>query len=71
MTEAFRKLCTDVYRDTKFLHDLKDCFPHYQRVLDYIIAHPEERDEIAVALSGSFYGKPGQHQRAFICCSFS
>jgi hypothetical protein len=59
MSDTFRKLCVDGYRDTQFLHDLKDCFPHYQRVLDYIITHPEQRDEMAAALSGSFYNKPG------------
>jgi hypothetical protein len=59
MSEAFHLLCAEVARDTKFLHNLKDCFPHYQRVLDYIVAHPEERDEMAAALSGSLYDKPG------------
>jgi hypothetical protein len=59
MSEAFRKLCLDVAHDTKFLHELKDCYHHYQRVLDYIVAHPEERDEMAAGLAGCFYGKPG------------
>ncbi len=59
MSETFHKLCADVARDTKFLHVLEDCFPHYQRVLDFIVTHPEERNEIAAALSGSFYRKPG------------
>ena len=54
MSDAFQTLCAEVARDTKFLHELKDCHPHYQRVLDYIIAHPEERDEMAAALSRSF-----------------
>ena len=59
MSDAFLTLCSEVYRDTKFLHLLKDHFPHYQRVLDYIVAHPEERQEMATALSGSLNGKPG------------
>ena len=59
MPDAFHKLCEEVARDTKFLHMVSDCHPHYQRVLDYIVAHPEERDEMATALSGSFYGRPG------------
>ena len=28
-------------------------------MLDYTIAHPDERDAMAAALSGSFYGRPG------------
>jgi len=54
MSNAFQTLCDEVARDTKFLHELKDCHPHYQRVLDYIVAHPEERDEMAAALSHRF-----------------
>jgi len=52
MSVEFCKLCADVARDTKFLHNLEDCRPHYQKVLDYILAHPEERDELASALCG-------------------
>lgn len=59
MSDAFHKLCAEVASDTKSIHVLESCFPHYRRVLDYIVAHPEERDEMATALSGSFYGKPG------------
>src|SRR5215471_12872116 len=60
MSEAFNELCTEVARDTKFLHLVADCYPHYQRVLDYIVAHPEERDEMATALSRNFYDSPGK-----------
>ncbi|HEY6166418.1 MAG TPA: hypothetical protein VI454_00170 [Verrucomicrobiae bacterium] len=59
MSDAFCDLCAEVERATAFLHELDKCRPHYQRVLDYINAHPEERDEMAAALSGSFYGRPG------------
>jgi hypothetical protein len=59
MSDAFRDLCLEVARDTKFLRELKDCYPHYQRVHDYIATHPRERDEIATGFAGSFYGKPG------------
>ena len=59
MPDAFHELCIEVGRATNFLHSLEECRPHYQRVLDYIVAHPEERDAMAAALSGSFYGRPG------------
>jgi hypothetical protein len=59
MPDAFHILCAEVARDTKFLRELKACYPHYQRVLDYIVAHPEQRDKMAAALSGCFYDRPG------------
>ena len=59
MSDAFRKLCLEVSRDTKFIHELMDCYPHYQRVLDYITTHPEEREEMVSGLVGCFYDKPG------------
>lgn len=58
MPEAFLKLCDEVERDTASARNFVERRPHYQRVLDYIIAHPEERDELATALSRSFY--PGE-----------
>ena len=59
MSDAFHELCTEVYRATKFLRSVEECRPHFQRVLDYIIAHPDERDAMAAALSASFYDRPG------------
>jgi len=59
MSDAFHTLCAEVARGTKFLRELKDCYPHNQRVLDFIVAHPKERDEMAAALSASFYDRPG------------
>jgi hypothetical protein len=51
MTDAFRQLCAEVHSATQTISSLEQCRPHYQRVLDYILTHPEERDEIATALS--------------------
>ena len=59
MSDAFHELCLEVWRVTKYLHRVDECCPHYQRVLDYIVSHPDERDAMAAALSGSFYGRPG------------
>jgi hypothetical protein len=51
MTKAFLEVCADVDRATQTIFHVEDCRPHYQRVLDYIVTHPEERDEIAHILS--------------------
>jgi hypothetical protein len=61
MFQEFKKICLEVDAATKFLHSIEECRPHYQRVLDYIIAHPDERDSFAIALSNasSQTGKPG------------
>ena len=47
MSEAFKQLCAEVFRATQSLTILEQCRPHYQRVLDYILAHPGERKTIA------------------------
>ncbi|HEX3799278.1 MAG TPA: hypothetical protein VH413_11300 [Verrucomicrobiae bacterium] len=54
MFDDFSKLYEEVCAATKCLHDWKACHPHYQRVLDYIHAHPGERSQIAKILSRSF-----------------
>ena len=51
MTGAFHQLCAEVDRAAHTAVSLEPCHPHYQKVLEYILAHPEERDEIATALS--------------------
>jgi hypothetical protein len=51
MSDAFRQLCAEVDRATQTTSSLEQCRPHYQRVLDYIRAHPEERDIIAALLA--------------------
>jgi hypothetical protein len=51
MSDAFRQLCAEVDRATQTTISLEQCRPQYQRVLDYIRAHPEERDEIAALLA--------------------
>ncbi len=51
MLDAFRKLCADVDRATTNLIHAEECAPHYQQVLDYIHAHPEEHDAIARLLA--------------------
>ena len=58
MSEAFQQICAEVDRATRFLRTVQECRPHYQRVLDYIMAHPEERDPIAGLLAGSLTGQP-------------
>src|SRR5579859_4252020 len=59
MCDTFQQLCSDVDIATRFTHLFEDRRPHYQRVLDYILAHPEERDAIAASLSHSLTGEPG------------
>jgi hypothetical protein len=54
MSANFSKLYDDIRSATRHLHDLKECNPHYQRVLEYIQTHPEEHDEIAAALIQNF-----------------
>jgi hypothetical protein len=57
MSDAFQQICAEVERATRFLHTVQECRPQYQRVLDYIMTHPEERDSIASSLSGSLTGR--------------
>ena len=59
MSDAFHELCIEVDRATKFLRSVEECRPHFKKELDYILAHPDERDTMATALSGSFYDRPG------------
>ena len=51
MSDAFRQLCAEVDRATQTTVSLEQCRSHYQRVLAYIRAHPEERDAIAALLA--------------------
>jgi len=69
MSDAFQQLCSDVDRATRFTHLFEDRRPHYQRVLDYILAHPEERDTIAASLSRSLTEEPGAARLASTCFS--
>jgi hypothetical protein len=50
VTDTFRQLCTEVYKATVYEPSYEKCCLHYKRVLDYIVAHPEEHNEIAAAL---------------------
>jgi len=54
MSAAFTTLFKEVSDATKFLHTIEQCRPHYQRILDYIHAHPDERDGIASFLAEHF-----------------
>ena len=45
--DPFVDLCRDVCDKAEYLPPLGERTPHYQRVLDYILAHPEERNRIA------------------------
>jgi hypothetical protein len=53
MLDTFRTLCEETARATKSLSFPQEYEPHYQRVLDYIHSHPDERDEIAALLARS------------------
>jgi hypothetical protein len=52
MPQMFPKLCAEVMQATDFTSSYEACCPHYQRVLDYIVAHPSESDEISKLLCG-------------------
>ena len=71
MCDPFQQLCvSDVDRATRFTHLLEDRRPHYQRVLDYILAHPEDRDSIAASLSHSLDGEPGATRASIYLLQF-
>lgn len=59
MSDAFLQLSTEVYDSTKYLQRLEECRPHYQRVLDYIVEHQEERASITQALVRVLTEEPG------------
>lgn len=50
MSQTFPELCVEVRRSTKFISYYEQCRPHYQRVLDFIVSHPEQREEVAALL---------------------
>jgi hypothetical protein len=54
MSAAFTTLFKEVSGATKFLHTIEECRPQYQRILDYIHAHPDERASIASFLAEHF-----------------
>jgi hypothetical protein len=54
MSDTFATLYKEVSDATKFLHTVEQCRPHYQRLLDYIQDHPDERDSIAALLAQHF-----------------
>ncbi len=71
MTDAFRQLCTEVHKGTVYEASYAKCCPQYQRVLDYIVAHPEEHDEIATAFSRRVREQcamPGYHHPSGLDC---
>jgi hypothetical protein len=51
MSHTFLQLCSEVLSATKFTPSYEQCRPHYQRVLDYIVAQPEERVDMIGFLS--------------------
>jgi hypothetical protein len=51
MRDAFRHLCAEIDSATKTATTPEERRPEYQKVLDYIRAHPEERDDIAAILA--------------------
>jgi hypothetical protein len=52
MSQVFPELCNEVMRATKFISSYEQRCPHYQRVLDYIVSHSDQRDDIAKMLCG-------------------
>ena len=42
---AFRDLCAEIGRDTYSIVSLRECAPYFQRALDSIQAHPENRQQ--------------------------
>ena len=50
MSQTFPELYSEVMRATKFISSFEQCCPHYQRVLDYIVSHPDQRDDISKLL---------------------
>src|ERR1700704_6362250 len=54
MSAAFSRLYDEVSAATKVLHTVEQCQLHYQRLLDYIQAHPDERETIARVLVRGF-----------------
>jgi hypothetical protein len=53
MSDTFPKLCSGVLQATKFMADYEECRPHFQRVLDYVASHLDERDVMAKTLGRS------------------
>src|SRR5688572_14422664 len=51
MSQTFRELCNEVIRATDFIASYEQCRPHFQRVLDYIVSHSDERTDIVAFLS--------------------
>src|SRR4051812_42201171 len=51
MSHSFFQVCEEVAQATKYIQSFEQCRPHYQTVLDYITAHPEEREAIALSLA--------------------
>lgn len=54
MSQTFSQLYKEVSDATKFLHTVEQCRPHYQRILEYIQAHLDERDSVATVLVKHF-----------------
>lgn len=50
MSQTFSELCAEVIRSAKFVSDYEQCSPHFQRVLDFILSHPGQRDELTQIL---------------------
>ena len=51
MSAPFLQVCQDVAKVTRYIQSFEQCRPHWQRVLDYIHSHPEERPSIVLALT--------------------
>lgn len=70
MSEAFLQLCAEVDGSARLLHSIEECQPHYQRVLDYIMEHPEERSFIARALTSVLTGETGAARASIYLLQF-
>jgi len=51
MPDTFLKLCDEVLRATKFISNYEECRPHFQQLLDYVVNHLNERDEMVKTLT--------------------
>ena len=46
MADTFLKLCNEAINATKFVSLHEQWYPHYRPVLEYILVHPNEHDEM-------------------------
>jgi hypothetical protein len=55
--DEFRALCIEVQNRTRDEVYIENCSAQFDRVLEFVSAHPEERDVFAEAFAGSITGR--------------